>query len=40
MPPKKTETKSESAAAPKAKSASSNHASYQDMISDAIVTVI
>ncbi|RKU45637.1 hypothetical protein DL546_001571 [Coniochaeta pulveracea] len=41
MPPKKSETKSEGAAAPKTKSSksSSNHASYQDMIADAIITL-
>lgn len=36
MPPKKTETKSEGATAPKAKS-TSTHASYQAMITDAII---
>ncbi|AEO68044.1 d58f6466-010c-4001-b06e-ed52963c43a4 [Thermothielavioides terrestris] len=37
MPPKKTETKSEGAAAAKPKSAS--HPSYQDMITDAIIAL-
>jgi len=36
MPPKKTDTKTEGAAAPKAKSAST-HGTYQAMITDAIV---
>ncbi|KAK4179387.1 putative histone H1, partial [Triangularia setosa] len=36
MPPKKTETKTEGAAAPKAKAAPV-HPSYQDMITDAII---
>jgi len=38
MPPKKTETKSEGAAAPKAKSSGSQH-TYQDMITDAITAL-
>jgi hypothetical protein len=38
MPSKKTETKSEGAAAAKPKSSGSQH-TYQDMITDAIVAV-